>query len=144
MVSPPVPQFGQTFSAGMPMPPQATVDVKIKSGEKTIELQKLPATLSIADYGNGLVVSETKEAILNEIEILKAASQKVIESIDYHKEMVTKCDELLVALNPQVRQEAERAKEMDELGKRVGGLEKSMERIEELLVRSLDGKPKEK
>ena len=144
-VTPPVPQFGQTtFNAGIMAQQSMTVDVKIKSGEKTIELQKLPATMSIADYGNGLVVSENREAILNEISVLKNNSQRVIDSVDQHKELVRKCDELLEELNPQIRKEAERSREMESISKRVGGLESSMKRIEEMLSRSLEHKTKEK
>lgn len=140
-VSSPVPQFGQTtFNAGMITPPQTTVDVKIKSGEQTIELQKLPSNLSIADYGNGLVVSESKDAILNEISVLKSNSQKIIESIDQHREIVKKCDVLLEDLNPQIKKEAERSREIESLSDRVGGLESSIADIKDLLVRTLDSK----
>lgn len=144
-VTPPVPQFGQTtFNAGIMAQQSMTVDVKIKSGEKTIELQKLPATMSIADYGNGLVVSENSDAILNEISVLKNNSQRVIDSVEQHKEMVRKCDALLEELNPQIRKEAERSREMEAISNRVGGLESSMKRIEEMLSRSLEHKTKEK
>ena len=100
--------------------------------------------MSIADYGNGLVVSENREAILNEISVLKNNSQRVIDSVDQHKELVRKCDELLEELNPQIRKEAERSREMESISKRVGGLESSMKRIEEMLSRSLEHKTKEK
>lgn len=140
-VSNPVPQFGQTtFNAGIMAQQPMTVDVKIKNGDQTIELQKLPATLSIADYGNGMVVSENRDAIINEIGVLKNTSQKIIESIGYHKEMVKKCDLLLEELNPQIRQEAERSRELESISTRVSGLENSLERIEEMLARSLNTK----
>lgn len=140
-VSNPVPQFGQTtFNAGIMAQQPMTVDVKIKSGEQTIELQKLPANMSIADYGNGMVVSENRDAIINEIGVLKNTSQKIIESIGYHKEMVKKCDSLLEELNPQIKQEAERNREIESLSKRVGNMESSMGRIEEMLSRALNTK----
>lgn len=137
----PVPQFGQTtFNAGIMAQQPMTVDVKIKSGEQTIELQKLPATMSIADYGNGMVVSESRDAILNEISVLKGNSQRVIDSVEQHKKVVQKCDALLEDLNPQIRQDAERSREIEALSSRVGGLESSIGRIEELLTRTLNNK----
>lgn len=140
-VSNPVPQFGQTtFNAGIMAQQPMTVDVKIKSGEQTIELQKLPATMSIADYGNGMVVSESRDAILNEISVLKGNSQRVIDSVEQHKKVVQKCDALLEDLNPQIRQDAERSREIEALSSRVGGLESSIGRIEELLTRTLNNK----
>lgn len=138
-VSQPVNQFGQpVYGNAQP----ATVDVRIQCGDQPIELKKLPATLNIADYGNGLVVSESREAIGNEVVVLRQNSQRILESTDQHKAVVAKCDELLKELNPQVRQEAERQKEIESLGHRVGGLEESLERIEGLLIQSLKTKTK--
>ena len=138
-VSQPVNPFGQPVYAGNQ---PATVDVRIQCGEQPIELQKLPATLSIADYGNGMVISESRDAISNEVAILRQNSQRILESTEQHQSIVRKCDELLQELNPQARQAADRQKEMDALSKRVGGLEDSMERIEGLLIQSLKGKNK--
>jgi DNA repair exonuclease SbcCD ATPase subunit len=122
--------------------PPTTVDVNIKveGQEKPIEIKQLPASLSIADYGNGMVISESKESILNEIGLLKSSSQKVIDSIDQHKKIVQKCDTLLQELNPQIKQEAERSREIESLSKRVGNMESSMGRIEEMLSRALNNK----
>ena len=90
------------------------------------------------------MVSDSRESMLNEIAVLKGNSQKILNSIDQHKEIVRKCDDLLGELNPQIRQEAERSKEIESLSARVGGLESSIGRIEALLTRTLDDKPKEK
>ena len=147
-VSQPVNQFGQTiYQQGIMNPAPATVDIKIKSNDKTIELQKLPANMSIADYGNGMVISESRDSIINELGVLRQNSERIIASIDQHKDIVSKCDALMQELNPQVKQDAERQKEMlalgervGGLGERVGGLEKSMQNIEGLLTQILDSK----
>lgn len=141
-VSNPTAQFGQSYQMGNLMGQPTTVDVNIKveGQEKPIEIKQLPAALSIADYGNGMVISESKEAIINEIGLLKNNSQKVIDSIDQHKQIVLKCDELLQELNPQIKQEAERSREIESLSKRVGNMESSMGRIEEMLSRALNTK----
>lgn len=141
-VGAPVPQYGQTFNAGNLMQQSMVVDVKIKCGEQTIELQRLPATQTITDYGNGMVVSESREAICNEIAVLRQNSLRVIESREQHEAIVHKCDDLLQELNPQIKQEATRTKEMESLGRRVGGLEESVERIEGLLIQALKSKNK--
>jgi hypothetical protein len=142
-VSNPTAQFGQSYQMGNLMgQPPTTVDVNIKveGQEKPIEIKQLPASLSIADYGNGMVISESKESILNEIGLLKSSSQKVIDSIDQHRKIVQKCDTLLQELNPQIKQEAERSREIESLSKRVGNMESSMGRIEEMLSRALNNK----
>ena len=140
-VSQPVNQLGQVVYGNMQ---PATVDISMQVGETPIELKKIPATLSISDCGNNRVMSESRESISTEVAILKANSQKALESIEHHKDVVRRCDEVLAELNPQIRQEAERSKEIESLSQRVGGLESSIGRIEALLTRSLDDKPKEK
>ena len=136
-VSQPVNQFGQVvFANSQP----ATVDISMQVEGKPIELKKIPATLTISDCGNNRVVSESREAISTELSVMKANSQRVIDSMDQHKEIVRKCDELLQELNPQIKQEAERSKEIESLANRVGGLESSIGRIEQMLTRSLETK----
>jgi len=136
-VSQPVNQFNQVvFANSQP----ATVDISMQVDGKPIELKKIPATLSISDCGNNRVVSESREAISTELSVMKANSQRVIDSMDQHKEIVRKCDELLQELNPQIKQEAERSKEIESLANRVGGLESSIGRIEQMLTRSLETK----
>lgn len=141
-VSNPTPQFGQTYQMGNPMGQNFIVDVNIKveGKEKPIEIKQLPASQTIADYGNGMVISESREAILNEIGVLKSNSERVINSIEQHKEIVRKCDTLLAELNPQIRQEAERSREIENLSTRVVGLESSIADIKDMLVRTLETK----
>ena len=143
-VSSPMPQFGQTYTAGFQMPGQKMlVDVKIKTQNGDIDLQKLPADSSIADFGNGMVVSESREAILNEIDALRKSSQRVIESVDYHKAVIGKCTDLMAELNPQLKQDVERAKELDTLKREVGGIKDDMVEIKGMLTKMIDKKSKE-
>lgn len=140
-VSQPVNQFGQPVYGGTQ---PATVDIKIQIADKQMDLQKLPATFTIADCGNGIVVSESRDAISNEINILRQNSQRILESTEQHKAIVQRCNELLAEINPQVKQEAERTKEIESLSQRVGGLENSLADIKGLLIQSLNTKTKEK
>ena len=143
-VSSPMPQFGQTYTAGFQMPGQKMlVDVKIKTQNGDIDLQKLPADSSIADFGNGMVVSESREAILNEIDALRKSSERVIESVDYHRAVIGKCTDLMAELNPQLKQDVERAKELDSLKKDVGGLKDDIVDIKDLLTKMMNKKSKE-
>ncbi len=71
---------------------------------------------------------------------MRTNSQKVLDSIEQHKDIVRKCNELLQEINPQIKQDAERAKEIEELAQRVGGLENSISDIKGLLVQTLKDK----
>ena len=138
-VSQPTPQLGTTYNAGYPMPtPKMLVDVKIKTANGDVELQKLPAELSIADFNNGMVISESKDAILNEVDVIRKNSVHIIESVEQHKGIVEKCDVLLAELNPQIRKEAERTREFDSLKQEVGGLKGDLAELKGMLSKLLN------
>lgn len=120
-VSQPTPQFNAAYNNGMLTPPKMYVDVRIKVGEQTIDLQKLQSDMSVADC-NGMVVSETKDAIINEVAALSKISQGVLDSVDHHQDVVSRCAALMEELNPDVKREAERTKEMNDLRAEVADL----------------------
>lgn len=143
-VTPPRPQQIQNFNMGVLPPQQTVIDVEVKLDGGVVKIPNLLTSLSITDCSNGVVVSDSRESMLNEVAVLKGNSQKILNSIDQHKEIVRKCDEVLAELNPQIRQEAEWSKEIGSLSSRVGGMEESIRRMEAMLTHTLDDKPKEK
>ena len=89
------------------------VDVIAKINNQEVTYQKLPANSDIADFGNtGIVLSASKEAINSEIVSLKTKSEDIINSVDYHKNVINDCDKLLSELNPDF---PERQKQQDEI-----------------------------
>ena len=120
-VSNPVPKYQNGYTA-YPLPQNEMVvdvkvkvgDVKVKVGDDTLDFQKLPANLSIADFsqvGGNVVVSESKDAINAEIEAMKISSVRVVESVEYHQKVIKS----LTALNPAFAEKAQQDKEMKEL-----------------------------
>ncbi|MCQ2350264.1 MAG: hypothetical protein MJZ98_07310 [Paludibacteraceae bacterium] len=120
-VSQPQPQYNVAYQNGLMQPPKTCVDVRIKVNDQTIDLQKLPSEQSIADC-NGMVVSENKDAIINEVAAMAKISQSVLDSMDRHRDIVERCNQLLEELNPEVRREAERTKELNDLRSEVADL----------------------
>ena len=114
--------------------PKLLVDLKIKTANGEVDLQKLPADLSIADFGNGMVVSESRDAIYNEIEALRKTSQRVVDSIEYHQTVMSKCTDLMAELNPQVKQEAE----FDSLKQEVSGIKGDLAELKGMLAKFLN------
>ena len=109
-VSLPVPKYPLATTFGNQ---EMLVDIVIKINNQEITYQKLPANSDIADFGNtGIVLSTSKEAINSEIVSLKTKSEDIINSIDYHKNIINDCDKLLSELNPD---SAERQKQQDEI-----------------------------
>lgn len=136
-VGQPIPQYGTTYSGGYPIAGQKmVVDIKVKVGEDEINLQKLPTDLQVADYiESGMVVSESRDAILVEVENIRKNSQRVIESVDEHRSILEKCDTLIQELNPQAKQDAERSKEIETLRSEIKGFRSDMEDIKDALAR---------
>lgn len=130
-----------TFQPGFPLQQKTTVDVKVKIGEHPFEFKQLPTDAVIFHYDDKkIVVSDSKDEILREIESMRNISAEALASIEKHREIVGRCDELIAELNPQVRRAAENAKAMEGLTTRVNGMEKSIEEIKGMLSEALNKK----
>lgn len=110
----------------------STVDITVKVDEDTMEFKKLPASSSIANYGE-VTVSDNKEAMNNEVESMLQASQSILDRIDYHKTVVENCNQILGVLNPRLAKEKERDEDISNLKDKIGGLESKMDQILTLL-----------
>lgn len=135
-VSNPVPQFGTVYQSGIPMPPKTTVDIKVKINGEEVTFQKLPSDQSVADFGtSGIVISESREAIINEIEGYKKLSEKALQDVDRHKKIIAECGKMLGELNPQIKREAEQARE-------IAGLKGDITAIKNMLAQLTSYSPK--
>ncbi len=137
-------EFGEVISVGIPtpqlcasyqqngqfLPQHNVVDLKVNVNGQTIDLQKLPAENVIADFGtNGMVVSMSKDAILTEIATIRNNSQRVIDSLEHHKQNILSCSKLIEDLNPEVKKAAQRDKEIDGLKNEISELKQMIEQL---------------
>jgi len=116
-VSAPSPSFGQfnTF----------TVDVTAIVDGHQMQFQKLPSAGSIAT-SNGLVVAETKEAMLSEVEGFMKNSQQILGNIPYHQKVVQACNEMMGTLNPQFAEQQTQKKEIAEMKTQILDISKNL------------------
>ena len=99
-------------------PQELVVDVVVNVNGNNITLQKLPASLDVADQGtaNGsLFISTSRESMNTEITSLRQKSQDIINSIDYHKKVIQDCEVLLQRLNPEFAEQKQQKQEIDNL-----------------------------
>lgn len=104
-------QIPPTFGQAQEM----IVDLVVKVGDNIINYNSLPAQSDIADsYSNGesIVISDSRDAMNSEILTFKQKSIDTINSIDTHKEIISKCEEILNKLNPEY---AEKKQQQDEI-----------------------------
>jgi hypothetical protein len=124
-VSLPVPKYQMQPNFGQPQ--EMVVDIVAKVNNQDVTYQKIPATSDIADFGNGgIVISDSREAMNSEVLSLKKKSADIINSIDYHKEVITNCESILSELNPEFAEKQAQQKEINSLREQMEEMTKNM------------------
>lgn len=143
-VSNPQPKYNQYQPMQPYSQPETTVDIKVKVGDEIMDFQKLPSNLSIVNFGqNGMVVSESREAMSAEIEAMLRNSNAILESISYHKKVISCCDDMLRQLNPQFAKEKEQQEKIGALEQKMGGIENTLSQMMGMLSEAVEyGKSK--
>lgn len=133
-VSNPLPKYGQFSPTPMFNQQNDTVvDITVKVGDETLDFKQLPSNLTIANIGQNVVVSESKETMNAEVEAMLRNSRSVLDSVTYHESVISSCDVILRELNPQLAKEkAQEEKigvledQMKELGSTLGSIQKML------------------
>ena len=139
-VSAPKPKYPSTPPLGQFPQMEMVVDVVVNINGQNTKLQGLPAGLDIADFGhNGnIVVSSSRDAINNEISMMKQKSNDIHESIDFHKNVITACDKMLTDLNPEVGEKQKQEQRISLLEGTVVQMSQKMESLLEANMRLLE------
>lgn len=127
-----------TYIAGQSMNVETTVDVKVQVDNEQMDFQKLPAMMQIANFGNGIVVSESREAMCGEVDSLLRQSKAIVESVDYHKKVISACDKILAQLNPQIAKEKQQEQDISNLKSDVNGMKGTINDIRDMLQKALN------
>lgn len=114
-VTPPIPKYGGQFN-------EMVVDITVNVDGTVTNFQKVPSMLDITDVGGNLVISCSKGAINDEINAMKQHSETILESINYHQNVINGCNEIIKALNPEIAEKEERDKETQALKEEIASL----------------------
>ena len=110
---------------------------------KTEPFPRIPINSSVAEFPDrGVIISETRDGIVNEIGVIRNASQTALEQVDVHKRIIASCDRLLLDLNPQLKREQEQAGKLARLEEQLAGMSDQIAALTGMLSKSL-GKKKE-
>lgn len=105
----------------------------VKVNGQDLNYQKVPANADIADFGmNGVVISDSRDAMNAEVVNLKNKSIEIIGSIDFHKKVVEDCNKILENLNPEF---AERQAQQNDINSLKAQMQELMEMNKSLLER---------
>ena len=122
---------------GQPM--DMVVDITVNVDGTKEEFKNIPASLSIANDGN-MVISESREAMSTEVDSILSISKQILESVDYHKEVIDKCEQILKDLNPQFAKDKLQEEKINSLEERIGGVEDTLGDIKDMLSKALNSK----
>lgn len=119
-----VPIYNTNNPAMTGFQPEMVVDVTVKTDSKEYELKQLHANLQIEARDDiKAVISDSQESMLQEVEAMSAVSRQVVESQDYHKEVLNKCEQWRRMLNPRYEKEQKRDEQIDALNRRFDAFE---------------------
>ena len=120
------------------------VDLAIEVDGKMETYQRIPLNSTIAEFPDkGILISETREGIINEVNAIRSASQSAIDQVEAHKRVIASCDQLLFDLNPQLRKDIEQAQEIANLKQQLAGMSDQIAALTGMLSKSLGKKQKE-
>lgn len=68
-----------------------------------------------AAYAGTLLIASNKEAVINEINILKSNSEEVLNKVEEHKHIVSECGKLLAELDTTFRDQQRTNERLDNL-----------------------------
>ena len=139
-VSAPKPKYPSAPPLGQFPQMEMVVDVVVSINGQNTNLQGLPAGQDIADFGhNGnIVVSSSRDAINNEISMMKQKSNDILGRVDFHRNVITACDKMLTELNPEVAEKQKQEQEISTLKGQMQEMSQNMAALMEMNKRLMD------
>ena len=134
----PVMKVGQVVSITQPnyssnfLMNGSTIDINVKVNNQNMDFKNVPSSQSVANYNNA-IITETKELMSNEVDNMLQSSRSIVDSVTYHNNIITSCENILKELNPRFAKEKERDEDINNLKDKMGGIESKMDKILSLL-----------
>lgn len=140
----PKPTYKYQQNAYQPQMPAQVVDLVVSVGDVNYNFQQLPALSDIVDYeANGnVVIACTKDSIENEIYAIKRRSEERLARRDEDEVIITKCDNMLAIINPEIEERKRMESENAELRKELQNLQTMMSELMKSI--NVDKTPKTK
>ena len=103
--------------------PEMVVDITVNMDGERREFKQVPSNNAIADFGpNTVVLSDSKDSLVNYVRSLRQTSRNIIESCSRHQELIPQYDKVLEDLNPELVNE----NAVKELRQQVGSLQSQL------------------
>jgi hypothetical protein len=109
---------------------EMVVDIMVNIGGQQVPLKDLKASADIDDNGT-VIVSCSKDAINSEVSMMRQKSMDILNSIDYHKGVITCCDKMLNDLNPEIAAKRKQDEELKTMKEQMTSMMRSMNMLAE-------------
>ena len=97
-----------------------------------MDFKNVPSSQSVTNYNN-VIITETKELMSSEVDNMLQSSKSIVDSVAYHNNVISSCENILKDLNPRFAREKERDEDISNLKNKIGGIESKMDKILTLL-----------
>jgi hypothetical protein len=120
------------------------IDLAIEVDGRTETYPRIPLNSAVAEFPDkGVILSETREGIVNEVNVIRGASQTALDQVEAHKRVIAACDQLLFDLNPQLKHDQEQATKIAKLEEQLAGMSDQIAALTGMLSKSLGKKSKD-
>lgn len=123
------------FSPGAGLMGMTIVDIAVKVDNDKKDYIGIPSNASIHEYGN-VVISESRDQMIQEINAMLRTSKSALESVDYHRKVIGACENMLKQIDPEYAKQQERDDTIDSLKNEVSSLKGDVSRILDLLTKA--------
>lgn len=123
------------FNPGTGLMGVTIVDIAVKVDNDKKEYIGIPSNASIHEYGN-VVISESRDQMIQEINAMLRTSKSALDSIDYHRKVIGACENMLKQIDPEYAKQQERDDTIDSLKNEVSSLKGDVSRILDLLTKA--------
>lgn len=127
-VSAPKPKYPSNIPVGTFPQVETVVDLVVNINGQNINFNGLPAGLDVADFGqNGnIVITCSRDAMNNEVTMMKQKSMDIVNSVNYHQNVIASCDKMLNLLNPEYAEKQRQEKEMSDMREQMAQMSKTL------------------
>lgn len=129
-------KYGQVTSVSIPKPVMSqpfgsnntTIDLVVSANGENINLPNVPCVLSVATI-NGVIVSETREALDAELDGIQRTLQTHVDNRDEYIRSIERCKEVRKELNPQLAKEQAQEEKIERLETSIEEIKKMLSQI---------------
>lgn len=113
------------------------INIKVDIDGVIEDFGNLPANQNKTYYDNGkITISESRDEIINEIENVIQNSKNIINSIDYHNNVIKDGENILKDINPIFAKEKARDEEILNLHNRINNMDSKLDKLITVLSKS--------